>query len=138
MPSFKILKIRDGEVGKEKVFLTVTSLSLDEGETEILFPESYGGETVTHIAFEERHYEAEFRYHDWHHPAQGGDYYPERYEAWPVKLDIPERVTKIRIPKTVKDVGYLAFRGVKDRSIVEIDPENPYVYMCENGYIHHK
>ena len=135
MAKFKICTVRDGVVGKEKVFLAVTSLSLDEGETEMIFPESAGGETVTHIAFEERHYEAEYRDHDWHHPAQGGDYYPERYEAWPVELDIPESVTRIRIPKTVQRVGYLAFRRAKDRSIIEIDPENPYIIMREDGYI---
>ena len=138
MARYETLKIRNGEAGKEEVFLAIASLKLEEDETEIIFPESAGGETITHIAFEERHYEAEYRDHDWHHPAQGGDYYPERYEAWPVELDIPERVRRIYLPATVRAVGYIAFRGVKDKSIIEIDPENPCLTRGEDGYIRQK
>lgn len=138
MAQFDIRIVREGEVGKEEELVSVYAVHLEEGESEIVFPESFEGRPVTHIGYGERYQEGQFRYHDWHHPAQGGDYYPERYEACSHSLCIPHTVSRIYIPKTVERVGYDAFSGFENPGAIEIDPENSHLAKSDKGRIYAK
>lgn len=138
MARFDVRIIRNGEVGKEEELVSVYAVRLDEGEHEIVFPESFEGKPVTHIGYGEEYCEGEFRYHDWHHPAQGGDYYPEHYEISSHSLGIPSTVTRIYIPKSVKRVGYDAFSGFEKPGAIEIDPENTHIAVNGKGKVYTK
>ena len=135
MTKFDISVVRHGSVSYAISDLTVTNITVDEGDTEIIFPEVFEGKPVTHIGYKEKFSEAEERYHDWHHPAQGMEIVPARYDAEAVTFCIPKSVTRIFIPASVKEVSYRAFAKVDTRRVVEIAPENPYIEVRENGYI---
>ncbi len=135
MIKFDISIVRFGRVGDENEYLSVTGIAVDEGETEIIFPESFEGKPITHIGYGEKFCEAEERFHDWHHPGQGTEYVPAHYEREYVTFRIPQSVTRIFIPKTVKDVCYCAFKGVDVKRVVEIDPENTRVKIREDGTV---
>ena len=135
MARFDIRTVRYGTVGNEREYLSVTKVEVEEGETEIVFPDSFEGKPVTHIGYIEKFSEAEERYHDWHHPGQGMEYFPAHYETESICLRIPKSVTSIVIPACVKDVSFYAFDGIDLKKIVKIAPENPYIEIREKGYI---
>lgn len=135
MTKFDISVVRHGSVSYAISELTVTNITVDEGDTEIVFPEVFEGKPVTHIGYREKFCEAEERYHDWHHPGQGMEFFPAHYEREYVTFRIPQSVTRIFIPKTVKDVCYCAFKGVDVKRVVEIDPENTHVKIREDGTV---
>lgn len=135
MPKFKILPVRHGVVGREKTYLSIAAVTVEEGETEIVFPAYHEGEPITHIGYSEKFEEAHMRFHDWHHPAQGEDYYPAAYSFRYERLNIPDTVERILIPETVTDVGYDAFYGV-DPERIEIDPKNTRLHRRKDGTIY--
>ncbi len=135
MARFDIRVLKQGREGYERELVAVCAVTAEKGEEEIVFPSHYEGREVTHIGYEQEYTEGEMRYHDWHHPAQGMEYEPARYDARAVCLHIPATVRRIVIPKGVKSVGSVAFRDFADHAVIEIDPENPYLTKSDEGYI---
>ena len=136
MASFDIRILKHGRERYEIEEVAVCGVTVDAGESEIVFPSEYEGKAVTHIGYEQKFTPGEMRYHDWHHPAQGMDYEPARYDLKAVELNIPATVCRIVLPKEIKSVSYLAFSRVADRSVINIDPENPYLTVDGEGKIH--
>ena len=138
--------IKSGFEGKEfTYFVSITKGFLSTqfpSDKEVIIPETYKGYPVTHLGYVQDKTLAHIRDHDYHHPSQGGDYYPTEYypRADLFGPEFPETLKRFFIPKTIKEISYNFFEKMKDAPnlIIEIDPENPYYQVINNQVIRKK
>lgn len=134
MAQFDIGVVRYGTVGEEKRYLCIRDVTLDEGEEVLYIPGTYEGVEITHFGYREEHKEAEERWHDWHHPAQGMDYIPERYELEFVRKETPQSLKRVVFPKETTSINPYFF-DKQDGLVFEIDPENKEYGISKEGKI---
>ena len=134
MARFDIGVVRQGTVGEEKRYLCIRDVVLEEGEEVLYIPGTFEGAIITHFGYREEHKEAEERWHDWHHPAQGMDYIPERYELDFVRIKTPKALKRVVFPKETTDINPYFFDR-RDELVFEIDPENKEYGKNKEGKI---
>ena len=137
--------IKSGFEGKEFTYFASVSkgfLSTQFPDDEVIIPETYKGYPVTHLGYVQDKTLAHIRDHDYHHPSQGGDYYPTEYypRADLFGPEFPETLKRFFIPKTIKVISSNFFEKMKDapNSVIEIDPENPYFEVINNKIVRKK
>lgn len=134
MAKFDIGIVRCGTVGKESEHLCVKDIVFEEGEEVIYIPGTYEGAPITHVGYREEHKEAEERWHDWHHPAQGMEYIPERYELEWAEIKTPTTLKRVVFPKETTNINPCFFDRRKEL-VFEIDPENEEYGISKEGKI---
>ncbi|MBQ7906958.1 MAG: hypothetical protein IJ309_03185 [Clostridia bacterium] len=133
MAIFDIGVVRYGRVGAERSYLCLKTIIFEETDEVVTLPGTYEGLPITKFGYGEVHREAEERWHDWHHPAQGTEIVPERYEFTYNTIVPPKHVKKIVFPKEMTDIYTYAFENCEHVAF-EVDEENPD-YTARDGKI---
>ena len=135
MATFKVELIRIGYESENPDYSYVTAVAAveyAEDDEIVVFPSEYEGKPITHFGYEQRHREEQYRYHDWHHPAQGMEYDPGFYYYTDISITPPPHVKRLVFPKTAESITHtLVGSGALT---IEIDPENPHLHVV-NGRI---
>ena len=137
MAKFEIGYIRSGAVGRESRSLSLKRIIFEEGDREIFLPGTFENEPITHFGCDEKYMPEEERWHDWHHPAQGTEILPERYETVFCYVSVPKHVEKIHFPK---EMTYIYTCSLENDSHVTyaVDENNPRYCADKNGRICYK
>lgn len=136
MAKFKIEKIKIGNDKKGFSFiLSIADIIAEENEEIISLPDTFEGETITHVGYTQGHEEGGERFHDWHHPAQGSEYVEERYYNSISSFYLPKSVKKIVVPNSVKEVCFFSFSYCNHIEFI-IDKDHPYLEIAHSkqGY----
>ena len=133
MAKFDIKKIKIGNDKKGfSYILSISDVVADDNEEIIALPETFEGETITHIGYKQEHEEGGERFHDWHHPAQGMEYVEERYYASLSYFHLPKSVKKLVIPNTIKEANFFTFSESTHIQFI-IDKDHPYLESAKQG-----
>lgn len=131
MAKFIIVNIQIGYVDREYTYITaISDIKFESSDSVVTLPES---KEITHLGYGQTFIERHEVWCDWHHPAKGSDYEPDKYDSKYTTIYIPEHVKKIIIPKTITNIGYYAFER-KHEVEFEVDSENP-CYMVKDNKI---
>ena len=137
MAKFIFEKIKIGNLNEEYSYInSISDIVFDDGEKIVVLPEKINGEVVTHFNYTQIFEEGYERWHDWHHPAQGTEYIPPKYDKTSSNIVIPKYVEKIVIPKTITDIATSGLK-IHDNFLFEIDSENPR-YEVKNDALYYK
>ncbi|MBR2651097.1 MAG: hypothetical protein IKD45_05495 [Clostridia bacterium] len=140
MAQFIIENLKEGietSSGLYTYHLTLTNIIWEEGDEVVVLPDKYEGKVITHFGYKQGYTPAEERWHDWHHPSQGMEYIPARFDLERSICTPPPHVKKVIFPRTAKDIFTNIFNteypldgSNKYRVIIEIDP------LCNNYYVY--
>lgn len=131
MANFKIEKIRKGYLGAEESFLAITEIIFDEKDKIITLPAFFNGKPVTHLGYKEIFVPGHEVWADWHHPAKGSDFEPDKYELDSLSYLFPPFVEKVVIPKTITNISYYAFYKSHFFKL-EIEKDNPHFLVKDD------
>ena len=129
---FKFEKVKEGYADGAIVRgVSFRGVECDADEDTVVSPDSFEGESVTHIAYTQNFTAAYFRFHDWHHPGQGGDWIPDHYSLYGGQIKLPDTVKRIVIPATVTEIFPYPF-GNPSPVDIEISPLNLRYTVVDN------
>lgn len=133
MAKFKIQKLKWGSNTSFSLHATLCDVIFEPDDEIIYIPDTYKGEKLTHIGYVQGFEEAYERWHDWHHPAQGMEYVPERnFLSDRCRINVPSHIKKIVIPESATSINPNAFVGSGFE--LEISPDN-VLYTVKDGKI---
>lgn len=140
MAQFKYETIKLGYVDKNQTtVLSLKEIVVEEDDEIIVIPEEFEGIAVTYIGYKQGKNEAYFKYHDWHHPAQGGDYIPEEYVALECDfLAKTSNLKKVIFPSAAKYINFSRINYFAKDVVFEISPDNKYYKVTKDGKIYYK
>lgn len=137
MAEFIIKRIKYGYEGRTiSEHISIEDIVFSDEDEVVFLPTEYEGEPITHFGYGQAFEKAHEEWADWHHPAKGSDWVPDRYSFDYRAVNFPLHVKKLVIPATITDICYKVRENLQKIS-VEVSPDNPR-YTAENGILTYK